>query len=212
MIRVLLADDHAIVLDGLQRLLAETDDIEVVGTAADGRRALQRTLRDGLAWDVLVLDLSLPRVAGAEVLRRVRAERPEGKIIVLSMYPEEQYAPHLLASGADAYISKTSSPERLLEAIRTVASGARWTASVVAKRLEEKGPDALTPPHRRLTSREHQVFTLLIEGQRVTDIAAQLDLTAGTVSNHVASIRAKLDARSVADILNYAHRVGLVDS
>jgi DNA-binding NarL/FixJ family response regulator len=211
MIRVLLADDHAIVLEGLQRLIAETADITVVGAATDGRRALQLALRGDLAWDVLVLDLSLPRVAGAEVLRRVRAQRPEARLVVLSMYPEEQYAPHLLASGADAYVSKASSPERLLEAIRAVAAGAPWTSAAVANKMHEKGPDALSPPHRRLTSREHQVFTLLIEGQRVTDIAAQLDLTAGTVSNHLAAIRTKLDAHSVADILKYAHRVGLID-
>lgn len=211
MIRVLLADDHAIVLGGLQRLLAESGDVEVVGTASDGRRALQRALREGLAWDVLVLDLSLPRVGGAEVLRRVKAERPDARVIVLSMYPEEQYAAHLLESGADAYVSKASPPERLIEAIRAVASGARWTSSTVAKRMQESGPEAPALPHRRLTSREHQVFTLLIEGQRVTDIAAQLDLTAGTVSNHVAAIKTKLDAHSVAEIIRYAHRVGLID-
>lgn len=211
MIRVFLADDHEIVLGGLQRLMAESGDIEVVGTATDGRRALQRALREGFAWDVMVLDLSLPRVAGAEVLRRVKAQRPGARVIVLSMYPEEQYASHLLASGADAYISKASPPERLLEAVRAVASGARWTSPTVAKRLQESGPDAPALPHRRLSSREHQVFTLLIEGQRVTDIAAQLDLNTSTVSNHVASIKAKLDVQSVAEIITYAHRAGLID-
>lgn len=211
MIRVFLADDHEIVLGGLQRLLAETGDMEVVGTATDGRRALQRALREGFAWDVLVLDLSLPRVAGAEVLRRVKAQRPEARVIVLSMYPEEQYAPHLLASGADAYLSKASAPERLLEAIRVVASGDRWSAPAAAKGPTAPGDIATALPHRRLSSREHQVFTLLIEGQRVTDIAAQLDLNTSTVSNHVAAIKAKLDAQSIADIIVYAHRAGLID-
>jgi two-component system, NarL family, invasion response regulator UvrY len=210
-IRVLLADDHEIVLAGIARLIAESGDLEVAGTATDGRRALQMALREGLAWDVLVLDLSLPRVAGAEVLRRVKAERPEARVIVLSMYPEEQYAPHLLESGADAYVSKASPPDRLLEAIRTVAGGARWTSPTLSKRLQEMRSDASTLPHRRFTSREHQVFTLIIEGLRVTDIAAQLDLTTGTVSNYVTAIKGKLDAQSLADILKYAHRVGLID-
>lgn len=211
MIRVFLADDHEIVLGGLQRLIAESGDLEVVGTATDGRQALQRTLRDDFAWDVLVLDLSLPRVAGAEVLRRVKAQRPGAKVIVLSMYPEEQYAPHLLASGADAYVSKSSAPERLLEAIRAVASGARWTSAGVAKRLQEQRPDEPALPHRRLSSREHQVFALIIEGHSVTDIAAQLDLHASTVSNHLRAIKTALDVNTVADVVRYAVRVGLID-
>lgn len=211
MIRVFLADDHAIVLGGLQRLIAESGDIEVVGVATDGRQTLQRTLQEGFAWDVLVLDLSLPRVAGEEVLRRVKAQRPTSRVIVLSMYPEDQYAPHLLACGADAYVSKASAPERLLEAIRAVASGARWTSAVVAKRLQEQGSDAPALPHRRLSSREHQVFNLIIEGHSVTDIAAQLDLHASTVSNHLRAIKTALDANTVADVVRYAVRVGLID-
>lgn len=211
MIRVFLADDHEIVLGGLQRLIAESGDIEVVGTATDGRKALQRALREGFAWDVMVLDLSLPRVGGAEVLRRVKAERPDAKVIVLSMYPEEQHAPHLLESGAAAYLSKASSPERFLEVVRAVASGARWTSPAVARLLEEQPTDAPTLPHRKLSSREHQIFTLLIEGQRVTEIAAQLNLNSSTVSNHIHAIKTKLEARSVNDIVMYAHRAGLID-
>ncbi|MEZ4392412.1 MAG: response regulator transcription factor [Polyangiales bacterium] len=211
MIRVFLADDHEIVLGGLRRLIAETPDLEVVGTATDGRQALQRALREGFVWDVMVLDLSLPRVAGAEVLRRVKAQRPEGRVIVLSMYPEEQYAAHLIESGADAYLSKASAPERLLEAIRVVASGDPWSAPTAVSRPPTPGGGSTALPHRRLSSREHQVFTLVIEGQRVTDIAAQLDLSTSTVSNHVAAIKAKLEAQSIADIIVYAHRVGLID-
>ena len=211
MIRVLLADDHAIVLDGLQRLLRESPDISVVGTAADGRQALQLALGPTPAWDVLVLDLSLPRVGGIEVLRRVRAARPDARVIVLSMYPEEQYAVQLRRAGAAAYVSKAMAPEALLEAIRAVATAGSWSTSAVTRRLEDApaGGDAL--PHRALSSREIQVFNLLIEGQTVADIAAQLDLHSSTVSNHLRAIKTKLDAPTVADIVRYAHRVGLID-
>lgn len=202
MIRVVLADDHAIVLGGLQRLLAETGDVEVVGVASDGRQALKLCL-GGLAWDVLVLDLSLPRVGGIEVLRRVRAARPDAKVVVLSMYPEEQYAPQLRRDGAAAYVSKSRPPETLVDAIRAVSSGEPVTPEPPA------APDAL--PHRSLSSRELQVFNLVFEGHSVTDIAAQLDLHASTVSNHLRAIKAKLEVNSVAEIVRYAHRVGLID-
>ncbi|MEZ4411063.1 MAG: response regulator transcription factor [Polyangiales bacterium] len=206
MIRAVLADDHAIVLGGLRRLLAETGDIEVVGVASDGRQALKLCLGE-LAWDVLVLDLSLPRVGGLEVLRRVRAARPDAKVVVLSMYPEEQYAPQLRRDGAAAYVSKSMPPETLVDAIRAVAAGEPVTAAPPA--APSGAPDAL--PHRSLSSRELQVFNLVFEGYSVTEIAAQLDLHASTVSNHLRAIKAKLEVNSVAEIVRYAHRVGLID-
>lgn len=211
MIRVLLADDHAIVLDGLRRLLAESGDIAVVGAAADGREALKLALDGGPAWDVLLLDLSLPKVGGMEVLRRVRAARPDARVIVLSMYPEDQYAVQLRRAGAAAYVSKTMPPESLLDAIRTVALRGAWSTPAVERRLGDAPPGADAPPHRSLSSREIQVFNLIIEGQSVTDIAAQLDLHASTVSNHLRAIKTKLDAHSVADIVRYAHHAGLID-
>jgi DNA-binding NarL/FixJ family response regulator len=209
MIRVVLADDHAIVLGGLQRLLAETGDIEVVGTAADGRQALKLCLGGGLAWDVLVLDLSLPRVGGQEVLRRVREALPEARVVVLSMYPEDQYAQQIKRDGAAAYVSKASPPETLVDAIRAVMAHGSWVSPVAAKDDARPAGEAL--PHRSLSSRELQVFNLVFEGQTVTDIAAQLDLHASTVSNHLRAIKTKLNVNSVAEIVRYAHRVGLID-
>ncbi len=212
MIRVVLADDHAIVLGGLQRLLAETGDIEVVGTAADGRQALKLCLGGTLAWDLLVLDLSLPRVGGQEVLRRVREAQPEARVVVLSMYPEDQYAQQLKRDGASAYVSKASPPETLVDAIRAVMAHGSWSSREAPKDAEEGAkPAAEALPHRSLSSRELQVFNLLFEGQTVTDIAAQLDLHASTVSNHLRSIKTKLNVNTVAEIVRYAHRVGLID-
>ncbi|MDO9021575.1 MAG: response regulator transcription factor [Deltaproteobacteria bacterium] len=209
MIRVVLADDHAIVLGGLQRLLAETGDIEVVGTVADGRQALKLCLGGGLAWDVLVLDLSLPRVGGQEVLRRVREALPEARVLVLSMYPEDQYAQQIKRDGAAAYVSKASPPETLVDAIRAVMANGTWVSPGAPKDDAKTAGEAL--PHRSLSSRELQVFNLVFEGQTVTDIAAQLDLHASTVSNHLRAIKTKLNVNTVAEIVRYAHRVGLID-
>lgn len=211
MIRLILADDHAIVRGGLRKLFAESADFAVVAEAADGRQALQIALHPTLGWDVLVLDLSLPRVGGMEVLRRVREARPDARVVVLSMYPEDQYALQLRRAGAAAYVSKTMAPEILLEAVRAVAATGAWSSPATARRLdaEPAGDDGL--PHRALSSRELQVFNLILEGQSVTDIAAQLDLRASTVSNHLKAIKTKLDAPNVADIVRYAVRVGLID-
>ena len=206
-IRVFLADDHALVRLGLRQLLEREADVEVVGEAEDGRRVLQADGQDD--WDVLVLDVSLPRVGGIEVLRRLRAERPRLRIIMLSMYPEDQYASRMVALGAAAYLAKDRRPDEVLAAIRAVHAGRPWptAAAAPAAPLDVSEDRA---PHARLTAREYQVFTLLFQGSTVSEIAAELDLRASTVSNHVAHIKEKLGARSVAEIVGYAHRAGLV--
>lgn len=209
-IRVFLADDHAIVRHGLRQLIAAQPDMQLVGEASDGRQVL--TAAGRASWDVLVLDLSLPRVNGTEVLRRLRVELPRLRVLVLSMYPESQYAARLLREGAAAYLSKTHAPEEVLAAVRAVARGWTYVSPTIAEELRtaDDGAAPGEPPHASLSAREYQVFTLIFQGSRVTDIAAELDLSASTVSNHVARIKEKLGARSIAEIVNYAHRAGLV--
>lgn len=211
MIRIFLADDHPIVRQGLRKLLEQQPDLQVVGEASDGRQVL---LAEGRAsWDVLVLDLSLPRVSGTEVLRRLRQELPRLHIVVLSMYPEDQYGPRMIDEGAAAYLSKELPPEELLKAVRTVAAGGTYRSPGVAEPLRPgRHGEAAKLPHRNLSAREHQVFTLLFQGRTVSEIAAELDLSVSTVSNHVAKIKEKLGARSVVEIVTYAHRVGLLGS
>jgi DNA-binding NarL/FixJ family response regulator len=207
-IRVFLADDHALVRLGLRQLLEREPDLAVVGEADDGRRVLLAEHKD--TWDVLVLDVSLPKVGGIEVLRRLRAEHPRLKVVMLSMYPEDQYAERMLAAGAAAYLSKDRRPEEVVRAIRAAAAGRAWSGTALQLPPEATdGPDA-RPPHARLSAREYQVFTLLFQGSTVTEIAAELDLRASTVSNHVAHIKEKLAVHSVAEIVSYAHRAGLV--
>jgi DNA-binding NarL/FixJ family response regulator len=208
MIRVFIADDHAIVRHGLRELIAATDDMKVVGEAADGRALLNQA--PTLACDVLILDLSLPRVNGPEVLKRIKALRPSLPVVVLTMYPEDQFALTLLRSGASAYLCKDRPSSELLEAIRRVAAGRSYFTETIAEQLMA-GEKSDGPPHARLTAREHQVFTLIIQGRTSSEIAAELDLTAGTVSNHLAKIKEKLGAHSLAEIVRYAYRAGLID-
>jgi DNA-binding NarL/FixJ family response regulator len=208
-IRVFIADDHAIVRHGLRELLTATSDMRVVGEATDGRQLLN--LAPTLDCDVLVLDLSLPRVSGPEVLRRLRQIKPELPVLVLTMYPEDQYALALLRNGASAYLCKDRPSTELLEAIRRVAAGRTYFTETIAQQLiTGPNPDE-GPAHGKLSAREHQVFTLIIQGRTSSEIAAELDLTAGTVSNHLAKIKEKLGAHSVAEVVRYAYRAGLID-
>lgn len=208
MIRIFIADDHAIVRHGLRGLISATPDMRVVGEASDGRQLLNQA--ETLDCDVLVLDLSLPKVGGPEVLRRLKQQRPTLPIVVLTMYPEDQYAVALLRSGASAYLCKDRPSHELLDAIRRVAQGGTYFTETIAQRfLDSGGRDE--PAHAKLTAREHQVFTLIIQGRSGAEIAAELDLTAGTVSNHLAKIKEKLGAHSVAEIVRYAYRAGLID-
>ncbi len=202
-VRVFLADDHGVVRVGLRKLIEAEPDLTVVGEAENGRQVLVADGKD--AWDVVVLDLSLPRVGGIEVLRRLRAEHPRVRIVVLSMYPEDEYAPRLLGEGAAAYLSKDRPPEEVLAAIRAVHAGRSFPTGPAARAADD-GKRA----HARLSAREYQVFTLLFQGRTVSEIAAELDLRVSTVSNHVAHVKEKLGARTVADIVAYAHRAGLV--
>lgn len=209
MIRVFLADDHAVVRAGLERIILAAGDMTVVGTAKDGRQVLQAA-EAGAAWDVLVLDLSLPRVSGIEVLRRLRSLRPSLPILILSMYSEEHYAIRLMREGAAAYLSKERPPEDLIAAVRRLASGEIYLTASQAAQIVQVPGEAERPPHHRLSAREHQIFVLIVNGRTVSAIAAELDLSVSTVSTHLAHIKEKLGAQSIADIVSYAHRMGLI--
>jgi DNA-binding NarL/FixJ family response regulator len=211
MIRIFIADDHPIVRQGLRMLIGQQPDMEVVGEASDGRQVLTAERRG--QWDILILDLSLPRIHGIEVLRRLRAELPQLRVVVLSMYPEDQYALRMIEEGAAAYLAKDLPPADLLQALRTVAMGGTFLSRGAAEQMRKStAGGSARPPHHGLSAREHQVFTLIFQGRTVTEIAAELDLSVSTVSNHVSHIKEKLGARSIAEIVSYAHRAGLVGS
>jgi DNA-binding NarL/FixJ family response regulator len=208
MIRVFLADDHTIVRSGIKTLFTTTSDISVVGEAADGRAVLQAM--ETVDCDVLILDLSLPKVNGTEVLRRLREQRPKLPVLVLSMYSEAQYGLRMLREGASGYLSKDRTEHELIEAVRQVAQGRTYLTATVAEQAVQ-APSSSAPAHTTLSAREYQVFILLAHGQTVSNIAAELDLSAGTVSNYIFHIKEKLGVKSSGEIIAYAHRAGLVD-
>jgi DNA-binding NarL/FixJ family response regulator len=211
MLRIFIADDHPIVRQGLCKLIEQQPDMQVAGEAGDGRQVLTAEGKD--SWSVLILDLSLPRVNGIEVLRRMRAEHPQVRVIILSMYPEDQYGLRMIGEGAAAYLSKDQPAEDLLRAIRSVGYGGTYMSpDIVAQLRQGRLAESGQPLHHSLTAREHQVFTLLCEGRTVSEIATELDISVSTVSNHVSHIKEKLNVRSLGEILKYAHRAGLLGS
>lgn len=199
-LRVLLADDHAIIRDGIRRVIDTLDDMEVVGEASTGAEAIE--VASNVEADAIVLDLSLPDVGGVELVRRFSRAHPTLAIVILTMYPEDQLARHLFKLGISAYLSKSRSSDELIDALRRVAVEPRVKPGV----SEADEPKA---PHQTLSPREYEVFLLLIEGRTVSEVSYALDLSLPTVSNHIAKIRAKLDVNSVGEIIRYAHRVGI---
>lgn len=199
-IDVFVADDHAVVRDGLAQLLEATSDMAVAGTAGTAREVLQ-ALRDA-SWQVLVLDLSLPEGGGLEVLRQLRALRPDIRVVVYSMYPEEQYGARVLRMGAAAYLAKSRSIDELLEAIRRAHAGRRYVTDTIAEQFASDDPEHAA----RLSDREQQILQLIVDGKRTSDIAAALCISASTVSTHIGRIKVKLQAESTAMLIQVALR------
>lgn len=203
LLRISLADDHAIFRRGLRELLEESGHIAVVGEFNHGRAVLQAS--PAALGEVLVLDLSLPRVSGSEVLARLRVSHPTVKVVILSMYPEEHFAARMVRAGARAYLAKTRSAEAVLQTILAVGEGRDELDDALIA-----GRGAIPAlPHERLSAREHQVFMLWVQGRMAGDIAVELDVSASTVSNHLAHIREKLELKNNAEIIHYAYAAGL---
>lgn len=211
MIRIVIADDHAIVREGLKRIVGSIEDMDVVGEAADGTEVMARVRE--LAFDVLVLDLSMPGRSGMELIKLVHAEKPRLRILVLSMHQESQYAVRAIKSGASGYLTKESAPALLELAIRKIAGGGAFVTPDVAEQLALGAmPGSETQPHQSLSDREFEVFRLLVAGQSVTDIATQLNLSAKTVSTHKANLMRKLGLQNQSELVRYAIKHGLGDA
>lgn len=207
MIRVFIADDHAIIREGLARIIHETDDIELAGQAEECERVL--TLAPDADWDVLILDLSLPG-GGAETLQRLQYIRPQLPVIIFSMHPEDQYAIQLLKSGASAYLTKGRATEEMIAAIRTVARGERYVTQNIAAQLLFTNPTSGHKPHELLSARESQVFMLILDGKQPSDIVSELNISPSTVSTHIQNVKKKLGASSIVELVKYAYRSGIL--
>lgn len=209
MIRLVIADDHAIVREGLKRIVGDAADVQVVGEAADGNEVLK--LVRAQEFDVLVQDLSMPGRSGMELIRLVKAERPGVRILVLSMHEELQYAVRAIKSGASGYLTKESAPGQLVQAIRKIAAGGAFVSAEVAEQLALGAmPGAVeAAPHHVLTDREFEVFRQLVAGGTVTEIAARLNVSVKTVSTHKANLLQKLGLQNQSELVRYAMRHGL---
>jgi len=198
-IRVLLADDHKIVRDGLKRILAAAADIQVAAEAADGDETLARV--KAAEFDVALIDMSMPGLAGMDLIKRLKIEKPKLRVLVLSMHGEHQYAARALKAGAAGYLNKDSAAEALLGAIRKVAAGGVHISEAAAAGLLQAGDK---PPHEALSDREFEVLRLLVEGLGPTEIGEKLHLSVKTISTHKARILEKLGLGSTAELVRYA--------
>ena len=210
MIRVVIADDHTIVREGLKQLLQASADLDVVGEARDGHEVLQRVRER--EFDVLLLDMSMPGRSGMDLIKQVKSERPKLRVLVLSMHQEHQYAVRAIMAGASGYLTKESASKQLVSAIRKVAAGGAYITPEVAEQLALSAmPGAEGPPHASLSDREYQVFQLLVAGKSVSEIAQQLHLSVKTVSTHKARLMEKMGIGNQAELVRYAMRHGLTD-
>jgi DNA-binding NarL/FixJ family response regulator len=210
MIRIVIADDHAIVRRGLKQIVDEEPDLQVIGEAADAAEVLGLLRRDDA--DVLVLDINMPGRSGLEVLSDVKQRWPKLPVLVLSVHPEEQYAMRVLKAGAAGYLTKDSAPDELVRALRKVHAGGKYVSPALAERLASAlQPDSELPPHERLTDREYQVLCLIGSGKTVSEIADQLALSVKTISTYRARLLEKMNLKTNAELTHYAIRNRLVE-
>jgi DNA-binding NarL/FixJ family response regulator len=209
MIRILLADDHKLVRDGLKQIVASGKDMAVAAEASSGDEVLE--LVRGQEFDLVLLDMSMPGLAGINLIKRLKLERAKLRILVLSMHGEQQYAARALKAGASGYLTKDSASEQLLGAIRKVAAGGVHISDAVAASLIADRGDGSSPPHTLLSDREFEVFRMLAAGQGPGEIAEQLRLSIKTVSTHKARIFEKMQLNSTADLVRYALEQGLLN-
>jgi DNA-binding NarL/FixJ family response regulator len=210
-IRIVIADDHAIVREGLKRIVGEVADLQVVGEAADGGEVTQRVRE--LEFEVLVLDLSMPGRSGMELIKLVHAEKPKLRILVLSMHQEMQYAVRAIKSGASGYLTKESAPAQLEEAIRKIAGGGAYISAEVAQQLALGAmPGGAQAAHESLSDREFEVFRLLVAGVSLTEIGTRLHLSVKTVSTHKSNLMHKLGVQNQSELIRYALKHGLGDT
>src|SRR5579859_7505439 len=210
MLKVLIADDHAVVRQGLRRILTEIPELNVVGEAQDGQSALSLVRAE--PWDVLVLDLSMPGRGGLDILKEMKRLRPQMPVLVLSMHPEDQFAVRMLKAGAAGYLTKESAGNELVGAIEKVVSGGRYISSSLAERMASYlDLDVQKAPHERLSDREFLVLRMIASGKTVSQIAQELFLSVKTISTYRARVLEKMDMQNNAELTHYAVQKGLVD-
>lgn len=210
MTRVLIVDDHAIVRQGLRRILEDSKGLKVGGEAANGVEALKMMRAE--KWDVVLLDISMPEKNGIDTLKQIMERNKGAKVLILSMYPEDQHAVRLMKAGASGYLTKETAPEKLVEAIRTVVSGKKHISPMLSELLLlECGNNSGKLPHEILSDREYQVLRLIGSGKSVSDVAETLSISVKTVSTYRTHILEKMKLKNNAELTYYVVQNGLKD-
>ncbi|MBC3880202.1 response regulator transcription factor [Undibacterium sp. LX40W] len=203
MIRILIADDHTIMREGLKRILDGIEDIQVIGEAIDGHDTITKVRSE--SFDVLLLDLSMPGRSGVDLIHQIKDEFPKLPILILTMHEEEQYAVRAIRAGANGYLTKESAGTQLVTALRKVASGRPYISMEVAEQLAMSAmPASGDASHTSLSDREFEVFCHLAKGKSITEIGDMLHLSVKTVSTHKTRIMQKMGLNSISDLVQYA--------
>ena len=210
MIKVLIADDHAVVRQGLKQILSEQPDMKVLGEAGSVPELLDHIRKQ--QWDIVVLDISMPGRGGLEGLKELKQEQPKLPVLILSIHPEDQFAVRALKTGASGYLTKDSAPEELVQAIRKVLTGRKYISPGLAEKLAtDLQTDTARPLHEALSDREFQILRLIASGISVTEIANKLSLSVKTVSTYRTRILEKMKMKTSAELMRYAIKHQLVD-
>ncbi len=210
MIKVLVADDHPVVRRGLRQILGEEADILVAGEAGTPAEVLAKIAAE--SWDVVLLDVNLHGGSGLQLIGEIKKRRPSARVLVLTVFSEEQYAVRAIRAGAAGYLTKESAPEKLVEAVRKVAAGGRHVSPELAEALASiLAGESGGAPHERLSDREHQIFMMLVSGRTVSQVAERLELSVKTVSTHRTRILRKMNMKTNAELTHYAAKNHLLD-
>jgi len=203
MIKILIADDHAIVRQGLKQIFEGNPDMVVAGEASHGQEALDKVWKND--YDMVLLDISMPGTRGLDILKQLRTQRPGLPVLILTMHPEEQYAVRALRAGASGYLTKESLPDELITAVRKVSQGGRYVSSSLAEKLaSDLEMDAEKPLHEKLSDREYEVMRMIASGKTVKEIAEELCLSIKTISTYRSRILKKMRIRNNAELMHYA--------
>lgn len=210
MIKLLIADDHAIFREGLKHILTECPGVDVAAEAKNGQEVLEKIRSN--KYDIVLLDISMPGMSGLEVLKQLKIEKPKLPVLVLSMHPEEQYAIRALRAGASGYLTKESAPDELITAVRKISQGRKYITSSLAERLAfEMDTDSEKPLHDTLSDREFQVLRMIAAGKTITQIADNLSLSIKTISTYRTRIMEKMNMKTNAELMHYAINQGILD-
>ena len=201
-IKIIIADDHPLFRRGLKHALEETNDIEVIGESSNGDDLI--ALIKNLKPCIILLDIAMPGKSGLDLLKQLKNDHPKLPVLILSVYPEEQYAVRFLKAGASGYLTKDSAAEKVAEAIRKIAGGGKYASTEVIEKLAFDFSNSEKPPHETLSDREYQVFGMIAIGKSLTEIGTELSLSVKTISTHRTRILEKMKMKKNAELIHYA--------